>query len=39
MLTAQLPLLPQDAREINDSLAILDDGERYCQELCTEFLS
>jgi len=28
MLTAQLPLLPQGAREINDSLAILDDGER-----------
>jgi len=27
MLTANLPLLPQDAREINDSLAILDDGE------------
>jgi len=28
MLTANLPLLPQDAREINGSLAILDDGER-----------
>ena len=27
MLTARLPLLPKDAREINDSLAILDDGE------------
>jgi len=28
LLIANLPLLPQDAREINDSLAILDDGER-----------
>lgn len=28
MLTARLPLLPQDAQEINDSLAILNDGER-----------
>ena len=27
MLTARLPLLPKGAREISDSLAILDDGE------------
>ena len=26
-LVAPLPLLPQNAREVNDSLAILDDGE------------
>ena len=28
MLIANLPLLPEDAREINESLAIMNDGER-----------